>query len=580
MINTSLKRMAFAGFLLSFILLQACKSTQNQPIQTVDQRQLQKNEMEYLHYFMEGHRLKTLGYLAEALAVYQKCLGMKPDNATLHYEIATVYLFNNQPSDAFYYAKRAAEIEPANPWMQLLYASMLIQKEDWKEAQKVYENLVENTDKLEYKLDLAELYSLDAKSGKKAIALFTEIEKEVGVNEYLSLNKHKLFKTEGKQQDALDELKKLAFTYPGELKFSLMYVEELVRMNQMKEAENWYQQSLTVHPNQGILSLSYASFLMLNKQPDKAIPFYKTALETPDLDYELKKEALALLFEYYYQPDNQETMIELVEGVNQLHPEESEDKIIRALIYMNQQEWEKAHELVRAQINKAKVSQELMNLALQISLNSGDNERLYQDTKTALDLFPLYANYYVLHGQACLFTKRYQEGIKSLESGLNFAIGDTLLLSDMYNFLGEHYNRMENHAASDEAFEKSIRFNPDNPFTLNNYSYYLALRKVKLEHALELSAKSLEMEPNRVAFLHTYGWINYLLGNYPTAKEYLERAIELSSEEKALFREHLGDIHCKLGNLEKATMNWEKAAALGSESETLNQKMKDKTCLD
>ena len=42
---------------------------------------------------------------------------------------------------------------------------------------------------------------------------------------------------------------------------------------------------------------------------------------------------------------------------------------------------------------------------------------------------------------------------------------------------------------------------------LNNYSYYLSLRKDKLEKAAELSKKSNNIYPKNASFNDTYGWI-------------------------------------------------------------------------
>ncbi len=576
--NHSFTKYLTAILIVAGLSLISCKSSKKIQSPEISQREKELKEMEYLHYFLEGHRLKLMGYLGESLAAYQKCLGIKPQSATIHYEIASLYVFNNQLEDARFYAEKAAEFDPRNKWAQLLHAGLLIQNNKWKDAALVYEQILSIDDNIDYKLDLAEIYSMNPKASKKAMNLYNEIENEWGVIEYVSLNKHKLLKTKGDNENAMEELRKLAISYPDEIKFSLLYAEELVRFNRMIEAESWYNQAISNHPNHGVLSLSYASFLMLNKKYKASIPYYRIALKDVDLNYALKREALALLYDYYYNETNRNEVIELVEIVNDLHPDESEDKIVRALIFMDEGNWTQARVLIQNQIEDAKVNQELVNLALHISLQLDDNELLYQDAKTAVGLFPLYANYYVLLGQACLFTKRYNEGIESLTEGLVYAIGDTALLSDFYMFLGELYNRTEYHIESDRAFEKSISLNPNNPYTLNNYSYYLALRKENLNRALELSKLSIALQKDNEAFTHTFGWINYQLESYTEAEKYIQLAIELSKEDKPLFWEHLGDIKCKLGKTEEAKKAWTKALELSKEKELLNEKIKTGEC--
>src|SRR5690606_28140386 len=43
--------------------------------------------------------------------------------------------------------------------------------------------------------------------------------------------------------------------------------------------------------------------------------------------------------------------------------------------------------------------------------------------------------------------------------------------------LGDVYNSMKEYERSDQAYEEALRLKPDNDVVLNNYSYFLALRK-------------------------------------------------------------------------------------------------------
>ena len=65
------------------------------------------------------------------------------------------------------------------------------------------------------------------------------------------------------------------------------------------------------------------------------------------------------------------------------------------------------------------------------------------------------------------------------------------------------------------------------------------------------------------------------------AKIYIENAVKYSEEDpSAEVLEHYGDILFKTGEEEKALEQWEKAKELGSDSKTLDKKIKSKKYIE
>ena len=64
--------------------------------------------------------------------------------------------------------------------------------------------------------------------------------------------------------------------------------------------------------------------------------------------------------------------------------------------------------------------------------------------------------------------------------------GNNELLAQFYSSLGDAYHSQKNHIMSDESYDKSLELSPLNTYVLNNYSYYLSLRKENLDKALEM----------------------------------------------------------------------------------------------
>jgi tetratricopeptide (TPR) repeat protein len=178
--------------------------------------------------------------------------------------------------------------------------------------------------------------------------------------------------------------------------------------------------------------------------------------------------------------------------------------------------------------------------------------------------------YYLLKGMNFSNLKEYTEArnsysvILDTDSSYNDYIALTLI--------GESFD-LEN--KSDSAlYYYQIHYNYDsnNIYLLNNYAYSLSKVSRDLSRALEMSEKTLEVDPNNSAYLDTYGWIQYQLGNVEIAKEYITKAIEIGGVSAEVY-EHLGDIYLELGNEDEAKVYYNKALELDKDSINLEEKL-------
>ncbi len=143
---------------------------------------------------------------------------------------------------------------------------------------------------------------------------------------------------------------------------------------------------------------------------------------------------------------------------------------------------------------------------------------------------------------------------------------------EIWSQIGLLYDQIKKYDSCDIAYGKVLSIEPDNALINNNYAYTLAVRGEKLDSALIMSQKSLQLEPDNPSFLDTYGWIQYQIGNYELALDYILKAIQ-SGEENAEVLGHLGYIYLKLGRREDAINAWEKALTFEPENEEIKQQL-------
>jgi Tfp pilus assembly protein PilF len=133
---------------------------------------------------------------------------------------------------------------------------------------------------------------------------------------------------------------------------------------------------------------------------------------------------------------------------------------------------------------------------------------------------------------------------------------------------------------SDKAYEDALALTPNDTYVLNNYSYYLSLRKEKLDKAEVMSKKANELNPGSSSYEDTYGWILYVQGKYDDALIWLNKAYEHGGSKSAVILEHIGDVYFKLQQPEKALEYWIRAKDTGTGSDFLEQKVQQKILVE
>jgi tetratricopeptide (TPR) repeat protein len=131
---------------------------------------------------------------------------------------------------------------------------------------------------------------------------------------------------------------------------------------------------------------------------------------------------------------------------------------------------------------------------------------------------------------------------------------------------------------AEQAAEAAIKADPNYGEAYNFLGYMYAERGIKLDKALELVGKAMELEPNNPNITDSMAWVYYQQGNYPKAVELLEKAVFLLTGEfvrgSSVIHEHLGDAYDKMGQREKAREMWKKAAEGDPKSSTATEKLK------
>lgn len=159
---------------------------------------------------------------------------------------------------------------------------------------------------------------------------------------------------------------------------------------------------------------------------------------------------------------------------------------------------------------------------------------------------------------------------RSIRRALELEPNDTGLLITLSSI----QDRAGKYKDSEATLRGVLARDPDNATALNNLGYFLTERKERLDEALQLIQRAVNIDPTNGSFLDSLGWAYFQLGKLEEAKKYLEQA-SMYERTSSTIREHLGDLYQKLGDMKLARQHWESAVRLANEPDEITR-LKDK----
>ncbi|MEZ4928760.1 MAG: tetratricopeptide repeat protein [Chitinophagales bacterium] len=532
------------------------------------------NELTAERLFFDGQREKIVGNIELAYENFAKAVKQNPKLDAAYYEMAQIEQLGSKYDLSKASIQKALAISPDNIWYAQFYANVLATQSSFTEAAKIYHELrAKNPEFYDFSYREAYYYIL-GKEYKKALGVYDELEKEVGIQPDISLQKQKLYNELGEKEKALNELKKVYSLDPNDLEMKNKIAEYYIEIGQEEKGVETYEEILKQDPNNIVALTSLADYYSTKGDKEKTLYYQERAFSNPDIPIDAK---IGVLYNYIQFFDKRKDDIQDAYTLSDLlikaHPQEAKGYSIAGDLRNINDEPEKALEYYNKSIEKQKDVFSVWQQIFFINSDLKNYEELKNKTEEAKTYFPNQALVYFFNGMANQQLKDNEEAIKAYNRGVKMTGDNKLLKGQFYANLGNAYNDTKEYEKSDESFDKALEINPKDAYSLNNYSYYLSLRGDKLEKAAEMSLLSNELEPNNSSFLDTYAWILYKKGDYKKALEYQEKAISAGEKPSDTLLEHLGDILYKLGKKSEALTKWKEAKEYGEGSEFLQQKI-------
>lgn len=518
-----------------------------------------------------------------ASALLERCHEMRPDAAEVYYSLAHSYLKQGNDSLARVNMRRAAELQPDNDNYLENVAETYIDQREYDRAIEAYEQLYthhrDRSDVLEL---LVRLYNAK-KDYHKMLSTIDRMEQADGPSEEISLMRMGIYEQQGDKKNAYRILHALTNDHPNEPSYKVMLGNWLMQHDRKSEAYNWFKSALEDDKQNEFALNSLYDYYRSMGDDTKARQLRDNILFSPQTDIKTKLSMLqqAIRENEQEQGGDSTAVLALFDKIMLTTPRNAELSNLKAM-YM------RVKKMPQDSINAAyahTLSFEPDNLSARLTLAQNKwEEKKWNEVVDLCDkgiqYTPEELTYYYFMALAYIQQDKDQKAYETCKRGLNEIDlnkadePERNMASDMYGIIGDMSYTNQNYDEAFSAYEKAITIYPDNIQVLNNYAYYLSQQNTQLDHAAEMSLRTLKEEPTNATYLDTYAWILFLQKRYDEAKAYIDLTLQNSKNPDKVLLEHAGDIYLMAGDKEKAVSYWKQAIEAGGDKASLERKIK------
>ena len=538
-----------------------------------------EQQRKYDYFFLEAMRLKEKKDYASAFGLLQHCLDIHPNAASALYEVSQYYMFLRQVPHGQEALEKAVASAPDNYWYSQGLASLYQQQNELDKAITLLEQMaVRFPGKQDPLFNLLDLYGRQEKYDE-VISTLNRLEKHMGKNEQLSMEKFRIYLQMKDDKKAFQEIESLVQEYPMDMRYQVILGDVYLQNGKKQEAYDVYQKVLAAEPDNPMAIFSMASYYKQTGQEGLYQQQLDTLLLNKKVTPDTKVNVMRQMIVENEQADKDSTQI--IALFDRIMKQEQDDPQIPMLYaqYLLSKNMEAESVPVLEQVVDLDPTNKAARMMLVgTAVRKEDYKQIIKVCEPGIEATPDALEFYYYLAIAYNQAEQPDSVVSICKRALEHTTADSKkeVVSDFYSILGDMYHTQKQMKEAYAAYDSALVYNPSNIGALNNYAYYLSVERRDLDKAEEMSYKTVKAEPNNATYLDTYAWILFEKGNYAEARIYIDNAMKSDDEKSDVIVEHCGDIYYMTGDVDGALSYWKKALEMGSESKTLKQKIEKK----
>ena len=557
------------------------KSTREKPAVALAQSSLTpEQQRKYDYFFLEAMRLKEKKDYASAFGLLQHCLDIHPNAASALYEVSQYYMFLRQVPQGQEALEKAVANAPDNYWYSQGLASLYQQQNELDKAVTLLEQMVVRFPaKQDPLFNLLDLYGRQEKYDE-VISTLNRLEKRMGKNEQLSMEKFRIYLQMKDDKKAFQEIESLVQEYPMDMRYQVILGDVYLQNGKKQEAYDVYQKVLAAEPDNPMAIFSMASYYKQTGQEELYQQQLDTLLLNKKVTPDTKVGVMRQMIVENEQADKDSTqIIALFDRIMKQEQDDPQIPMLYAQYLLSKNMEAESVPVLEQVVDLDRTNKAARMMLIGAAVKKEDYKQIIKVCEPGIEATPDALEFYYYLAVAYNQAEKPDSVISICKRALEHktADGKKEIVSEFYSILGDMYHTQKQMKEAYAAYDSALVYNPSNIGALNNYAYYLSVERRDLDKAEEMSYKTVKAEPNNATYLDTYAWILFEKGNYAEARIYIDNAMKSEGGDKSdVIVEHCGDIYYMTGDVDGALTYWKKALEMGSESKTLKQKIEKK----
>ena len=477
----------------------------------------------YLAVRMAG-LLKALKRYPEALQYAQRGVALDPGSVEGRVVLADLQVLLKNDEAALEAYREALAIDPQQKRVRLILATLYIQKKDYEGAKGELTLLIEKDPDLVIAYYYMGRINLELRNFGEAEKFYQEALQRNEAMEPALFDLGTLYQMRKEYAKATGVYRQLLGFYPNNAVVRERLIHIHYGLGQEQEAERemaeFKKQSKPGDPGRQALGLIY---LRHGKLEESISELDLIVTAWPDDDKSRYYLATA-----HEEKGNHGQALEHFAKIRRGSEYYTNARIHIAYIYESQEKYEEAVEVLEKAVESEK-----------------DKSALY------LMLSSVYES-----------KKEYGRALEVLDRALVLDEKNEELLFRK----GVVFDKKGDKATCLEQMEKVVALNPGHADALNYIGYTYAEQGIRLDEAMVMIRKALEVKPDSGYIIDSLGWVYFQKGLYDEALKYLEKAASLVPNDPTIL-EHLGDVYLKKKMAGKSLESYEKALTLNPPDE-------------
>jgi len=476
-----------------------------------------------MYYFIAGKTAELKEDYHGALENYR--IALRYENSPgIHFAVSYVNVLLGNYQDALIDINNALKLSPGNTEYLEQKAKIYNGTGKYDKAAEIYEDiLAREPENVTILYALARVYQ-EQKLPAKAIVIYEKITDVYGFDFDVLKRMYDIYYNYKDFEKCAQVLEYTLKLDPFNTSLRLELANLYTKLGRDEDARRIYEEQYSLNPGNRQIQSEMVKIYFRNNEIEKGFSNFARIIGKDSLEYEEKVQ----LGEMYYNSVSQDNSA--IEIVFNIFTKLNKDYPAKWLPYFYLGQIDVANKDKSAAAKKFEEALKYADTTREAYAQIGYtlfNIEKYEEAKEVLRKGLFFAgddfrmNYF--YGLVLQRLGNLPEAVTYYEKSVDLKPDELGILST----LGMAYNTLKRFKESDEIHDRALKLDPENALILNNYAYNLSVRGERLDDALDMARVAVNKEPGNPSYLDTIGWIYFMMKDYKTAKNYIEKAVSL-----------------------------------------------------